>query len=340
MSMKKHVNSPAELCSYGVIDYKSLESIESVAEKFSVSISHGILSNPSPEVKSQYVPSVEELNISSDELKDPIGDDAHSPVKGIVHRYPDRVLLKAIHVCEVYCRFCFRREKVGRGKEILSSAELDSAIDYIRSNKSIFEVILSGGDPLVMHPDKLKSIFAQLSGIPHVEVVRVHTRLPIASPEKVTGKLLESMETQKGLFVVLHCNNSEEVTPEVKVAMKSFIQKGIPLLSQSVLLKGINDSTEKLEKLFRLLIANRVKPYYLHHPDKAQGTSHFKVPVEKGIELTKSLRGKVSGICQPTYVLDIPGGKGKVPLGHNYLNQDDKKYEIEDWQGNFHDYKD
>lgn len=340
MSIKKHINNSHELSRNGLIDDKMLESIDRVAEKFSVSISQGILSNPAPEVMGQYVPSIDELNISADELEDPIGDEVHSPVKGIVHRYPDRVLLKAVHVCEVYCRFCFRREKVGRGKEILSSAELDSAIEYIRNDEEIFEVILSGGDPLVIHPDKLRSIFAKLSEIPHVEVIRIHTRLPLASPEKVTEKLLEALETDKGLFVVVHCNNSEEITSEVKTAFKSFVRKGIPLLSQSVLLKGINDSTDKLEKLFRLLIANRVKPYYLHHPDKAQGTSHFRVPVEKGIDLTKNLRGRVSGICQPTYVLDIPGGKGKVPLGHSYTKRDEEKYRVEDWQGNFHNYKD
>ena len=339
MSLNKHIKNSQGLLANSLVDKRILQEIDDVAEKFSVSISQGIYTNPSQAVKDQYVPSVEELHITDEEMQDPIGDEVHTPIKGITHRYPDRVLLKAVHVCEVYCRFCFRREKVGRGKEILSREELTAAMHYIKSNDQIFEVILSGGDPLVMHPDKLAEIFKQLSDIEHVSVIRIHTRLPMASPEKVTDKLLDSLETEKAVFTVLHCNSHEEITPEVKVALKKFLHKGIPLLSQSVLLKGINDSEEKLEKLFRVLIANRVKPYYLHHPDKAEGTSHFRVSVDKGVELTKSLRGKVSGLCQPSYVLDIPGGKGKVPLGHTYLRKQGENYTVEDWQGNLHDYK-
>lgn len=340
MSTNKHIKNPSGLIVNGLVDGEILQSLEKVTEKFSVSISQGIYNNPSAEVLEQYVPAVEELTVSDEELADPIGDEVHTPIKGITHRYPDRVLLKAVHVCEVYCRFCFRREKVGRGKEILSQQELNSALKYIENNNEIFEVILSGGDPLVMHPDKLREIINRLSNIEHIAVIRIHTRLPMASPEKVTEKLLKALDTEKAVFVVLHCNSHKELTSEVKVALRSFLKEGIPLLSQSVLLKGINDSGEKLEKLFRLLIANRVKPYYLHHPDKAQGTAHFRVPISKGVAITKSLRGKVSGLCQPSYVLDIPGGKGKVPLGYNYLRQNDENYKVEDWQGICHDYKD
>ncbi|MCH2207363.1 MAG: radical SAM protein [Lentisphaerales bacterium] len=241
MSLNKHIKNSRGLIDNGLVDDGILQTIEKVTEKFSVSISQGIHNNPAPEVLEQYVPSVEELSISAEELADPIGDDVYTPIKGITHRYPDRVLLKAVHVCEVYCRFCFRREKVGRGKEILSQSELDIAIQYIEQNEQIFEVILSGGDPLVLHPAKLKEIVERLSKIEHVAVIRIHTRLPMASPEKVTEKLIDALETEKAVFVVLHCNSHEEVTVEVKAALKRFFKMGIPLLSQSVLLKGIND---------------------------------------------------------------------------------------------------
>ena len=222
MSINKHIKNPSGLIVNGLVDGEILQSLEKVTEKFSVSISQGIYNNPSAEVLEQYVPAVEELTVSDEELADPIGDEVHTPIKGITHRYPDRVLLKAVHVCEVYCRFCFRREKVGRGKEILSQQELNSALKYIENNNEIFEVILSGGDPLVMHPDKLREIINRLSNIEHIAVIRIHTRLPMASPEKVTEKLLKALDTEKAVFVVLHCNSHKELTSEVKVALRSF----------------------------------------------------------------------------------------------------------------------
>ncbi|MCM8534870.1 MAG: lysine-2,3-aminomutase-like protein [Lentisphaeraceae bacterium] len=341
MSTKNNIKNCQSLLDKDLITSEELTGLEKVAQKFSVSISKSVLENTSsPDVLKQYVPAIEELDVKEDELDDPIGDSIHSPVKGIVHRYPDRVLFKPLHVCEVYCRFCFRRENVGRGKEILSNEEIDSAIQYIEKTPEIFEVIFSGGDPFVLAPEKLAKLVKRISDIEHVQVIRFHTRLPIVSPEKVSAGLLEALESEKAVFIVVHCNSHEEIHDGVSLALKKLQKEGIPILSQSVLLKGVNDCSEKLEQLFRTLVKNRVKPYYLHHLDKAEGTSHFRVDLTSGQELMKELRGKVSGLCQANYVIDVPGGFGKVPVGHNYVSQDGKEFFIEDWQGCQHKYFD
>ncbi|MCM8527382.1 MAG: lysine-2,3-aminomutase-like protein [Lentisphaeraceae bacterium] len=328
----------------GLISAEESGDLQKVADKFSVSITPSIIRNLELDSDSalynQYVPSSEELVISEDDLNDPIGDDAYTPVKGITHRYPDRLLFKPIHTCAVYCRFCFRREKVGRSDQALSSSEIEEAISYIRNNKEVWEVILSGGDPLVMSPGKISKIFSELEKIDHVKVIRIHTRVPLVAPEKVNGKLLQSLKTDKALFVVIHCNSSEELNEDVCQSLKLLVNNGIPLLSQSVLLKNVNDDPVLLEKLFRKLVENRVKPYYLHHADKAEGTSHFRTSIAEGREYMAELRGKVSGICQPAYVLDIPGGKGKVPIGPGYLQKISEGYLVSDWTGCEHIYKD
>jgi len=327
-----------------IVSSMNSEDLEKVAERFSVSITPSLVKylkkNPGSALFSQYVPSPDELNIKNDELQDPIGDDPHTPVKGITHRYPDRLLLKPIHTCAVYCRFCFRRDKVGRADQALNSEETRKALEYISENKQVWEVILSGGDPLVMSPAKISKIFSELEKIEHVKVIRIHTRVPLVSPEKINSTLLNSLKTNKALFLVLHCNSHEEITEEVSASLRLISDSGIPLLSQSVLLKDVNDDSVLLEKLFRKLVENRVKPYYLHHADKAEGTSHFRTSIAEGREYMESLRGDVSGICLPQYVLDIPGGKGKVPIGPTYLENFGEAYHVKDWKGCEHIYKD
>lgn len=320
------------------------DSLAKVAERFSVSITPSVVrmlkADPESALFSQYVPSADELDIRPDELSDPIGDDVYTPVKGITHRYPDRLLFKPIHTCAVYCRFCFRRDKVGRNDQALNAAETLRALEYIKNDNRVWEVILSGGDPLVMSSTKISHLFSELEKIDHVKVIRIHTRLPLVSPEKINSELLQSLKTTKALFVVLHCNSHEEINDEVSSSLRSLTENGIPLLSQSVLLRNVNDDPELLEKLFRKLIENRVKPYYLHHADKAEGTSHFRTSIAEGREFMEKLRGNVSGICLPQYVLDIPGGKGKVPVGPAYLEDLGSSYQIKDWQGCKHIYKD
>jgi len=300
------------------------------------------VADPRDPLARQFVPDPAELEAAPGELEDPIGDGSHSPVKGVVHRYPDRVLLVPTHACAVYCRFCFRRERVGPGGEALSPAELERALAYVAADSRIWEVILSGGDPLLLSPRRLGDVVRALDAIPHVQVIRVHTRVPALDPDRVTDALVEALRTEKALWVVLHANHARELDPAAREACARIARAGIPMLAQTVLLAGVNDDPAALEALFRALVAMRVKPYYLHHLDPAPGTSRFRTSIEAGQELVRSLRGRVSGLCQPTYVLDIPGGAGKVPIGPAYLDEarDGERRVVRDWQGKPHAYDD
>jgi lysine 2,3-aminomutase len=289
--------------------------------------------NAADPIARQYVPRADELVTTPDELADPIGDHAHSPVKGIVHRYQDRVLLKPSHACPVYCRFCFRREMVGPGGEALSPSELEAALDYVRAHPEIWEVILTGGDPLILSPRRIGEIVRALDAIDHVGVIRVHTRVPVVDPLRVTDELIAALRAEKAVYVVLHVNHAREFTDAARAACRKLSDAGIVLLSQSVLLKGVNDDAATLEALFRSLVRHRIKPYYLHQGDLAPGTSQFRTTIAEGQALMRDLRGRVSGLCQPTYVLDIPGGHGKVPVGPGYLRDDGT---IEDPSGETH----
>jgi lysine 2,3-aminomutase len=317
-----------------------------VARRYAVAVpgalADTVRNDPSGALKRQFVPSADELVIARDELADPIGDEAHSPVKGIVHRYPDRVLLKPLHACAVYCRFCFRREQVGPGGDVLTAAETATALAYIRRNPGIWEVILSGGDPLLLAPRRLKALVRDIAAIDHVGVIRVHTRLPVADPARITPALVRALRCEKAVYVVLHCNHAAELTPAATAAAARLIDAGIPMLAQSVLLRGVNDDPETLETLLRALTARRIKPYYLHHPDRARGTGHFRLPIAAGRALMRHLRGRLSGLAQPTYVLDIPGGHGKVPVGPDYLRPGaaDGEWIVTDPAGRTHAYRD
>ena len=282
------------------------------------------------------MPDVAELEHRPEELADPIGDDAHSPLEGIVHRYPDRVLLKLTHVCAVYCRFCFRREMVGPDKPAgLSPSAFTKALDYIRSHPEIWEVILTGGDPLILSPRRLRAVMKSLAAIAHVKVVRIHTRIPVADPARVTGELIRAMKIKgKPTYVAVHVNHPRELTAQARTACARMADAGIPLLSQTVLLAGINETPAVMGELMRALVECRIKPYYLHHADLAPGTSHLRTDIAAGQELMCSLRGRMSGLCQPTYVLDIPGGHGKVPVGPNYVGETS----VEDPNGVSHAY--
>jgi lysine 2,3-aminomutase len=287
----------------------------------------------------QFVPDVRETEVAPEELADPIGDEARSPVKGIVHRYPDRVLLKPLHVCPVYCRFCFRREKVGPGGEALDAAELEAALAYIRGHKEIWEVILTGGDPLMMAPRRLGALVEALDAMAHIAVIRVHTRVPIADPARISDELVAALKPERaGLWIGVHCNHPRELAPAARSALARLADAGFPLVSQTVLLAGINDDVETLCALMRALVSARVKPYYLHHPDLVRGTGHFRVSIARGQALMKALRGRLSGLAQPTYVLDVPGGHGKVPAGSSYVGGEANAPTIEDAFGKRHRY--
>lgn len=268
----------------------------------------------------QYIPHPDELINHPDELHDPIGDEALSPLPGIVHRYEDRVLLKPLLFCPVYCRFCFRREQVGPEHGLLNDQQLTNAIAWLQNHPQIREVILSGGDPFILSPRRMKFIIDQLNLIPHITTIRIHTRVPFSAPSLLNDQFVQSLTSKKAIWVVVHANHPDEFTPLAHQAIHKLIKQGIPLLSQSVLLKNVNDNVETLEKLLRSFVEWRIKPYYLHQLDKAPGTRRFYVPIEQGRILLQALRGRVTGLAWPIYVLDIPGGYGKVPLGPDYYN--------------------
>ena len=295
-----------------------------VQARYAVAITpamRALIERPDDPIGLQFIPDPAELVTAPHERADPIGDDALSPVKGIVHRYPDRALLKPLLVCPVYCRFCFRREHVGPDGGALTTAELKAALDWLGAHPAIREVILSGGDPLLLAPHRLVFLLSALAAIPHIELLRLHTRVPVADPARMSDVLAAALDTEKPLWLVVHANHAREFSPDARAALRRVQARGVPVLGQSVLLRGVNDSVEALEALFRAMLAARVKPYYLHQLDPAPGTTRFAVPIAEGQRLLAALRGRVSGLAWPTYVLDIPGGHGKVPIGPAYLDE-------------------
>jgi lysine 2,3-aminomutase len=311
-----------DLAERALVSPERLDELRRVAENFAVALTDDVAAlidpaDPNDPIAAQFVPRAAELQTLPEESTDPIGDERWSPVPGIVHRYPDRVLLKPILVCPVYCRFCFRREQVGRENALLSPEALGAALDYIRARPEIWEVIVTGGDPFLLSPRRIAAIVQALDAIPHVAVIRFHTRVPVADPRRVRPALVAALAAEKAVYVVIHANHPRELTDPVRQSVGRLVRTGIPVLSQSVLLRGVNDDPAILEALFRGLVAMRVKPYYLHHPDLARGTGHFRVGIDQGQRLVGALRGRVSGLCQPAYVLDIPGGYGKVPIAAN-----------------------
>jgi lysine 2,3-aminomutase len=325
--MTATLRSIAELRDAGLVGDARVGALEEVAARYAVAITPTIAAlidrnDPNDPIARQFIPDPAELAIAPQERADPIGDNAHSPVEGIVHRYPDRVLLKLVHICPVYCRFCFRREMVGpNGRPGLTAKQRDAAYAYIRAHPQIWEVILTGGDPLVLPASRLAKAVETLAAIAHVKIIRVHTRVPVVAPERITADMIEAFKAPgKATYVVLHANHPRELTPAAREACAKIIDAGVPMLSQSVLLRGVNDDAEVLAELMRTFVASRIKPYYLHHADLAPGTSHLRTSIAAGQELMRSLRGRVSGLCQPTYVLDIPGGAGKVPIGPAYIS--------------------
>ncbi len=324
------------LVSAGLVMPDQRDAIAEVESRYAVAIPpalRALITDLDGPIARQFLPNAAELITAAHESVDPIGDDALSPVKGIVHRYADRALLKPLLICPTYCRFCFRREHVGPDGGLLSDAELSTAYEWLRAHSAIREVILTGGDPLMLSPRRLSAIITALSAIAHIETIRIHTRVPVAAPEMITTDLTAALNTERAMWVVLHSNCAEEFTPAARAALHRIQAQAIPILGQSVLLRGVNDSEAALEALFRAMITARVKPYYLHQLDAAPGTSHFHVPIAQGQQLLRGLRGRVSGLAWPTYVLDIPGGAGKVPLNPEYLGADDH---VRDPDGRWH----
>jgi lysine 2,3-aminomutase len=342
----KSVRSAADLVDAGLVSRQRQSELERVASRYAIAITPAIAAlidpaDPNDPIARQFVPDPAELVTRPEERPDPIADDAKSPIEGIVHRYPDRVLMKLVHICPVYCRFCFRRAMVGpRGRPTLSPQKLAAAYAYIRERPRIWEVILTGGDPLVLSARRLRGVVRELAAIDHLRIIRVHTRVPVAAPELVTRDMVRALGADgKATYVVLHANHPRELTKEARAACARFVDAGIPMLSQSVLLKGVNDDAAVLADLMRAFVECRIKPYYLHHGDLAPGTSHLRATIAEGQALMRALRGRLSGLAQPAYVLDIPGGAGKVPIGPGYLTPvAGDRHLVEDIDGRAHRY--
>ncbi|MCP3469979.1 lysine-2,3-aminomutase-like protein [Bradyrhizobium sp. CCGUVB1N3] len=325
-NLARTLREPAELVERGLAPASELAALERVALRYAVAITPELIdlidsSDSDDPIARQFVPNAAELEVQPGEDADPIGDHAWSPVPGIVHRYPDRVLFKLVHVCAVYCRFCFRREMVGPSKEnALSESAYRAAITYIRAHSEIWEVILTGGDPLMLSPRRIGEIMADLAGIDHVKVIRLHTRVPVADPDRVSDEMVAALKVKGATtWVALHANHARELTDKARAVCARLVDAGIPMVSQSVLLRGVNDNVAALSDLMRAFVECRIKPYYLHHGDLAPGTAHLRTTLAEGQELMRALRGRVSGLCQPEFVLDLPGGAGKSPVGPNYV---------------------
>jgi lysine 2,3-aminomutase len=342
--MAKSLTTLAELQRAGLIDGDAASALAPVAARYAVAVTPAMAAlaaelGAEDPIRRQFVPDLRELQILPEERLDPIGDAAHSPIRGVVHRYPDRALLKVTGLCPVYCRFCFRREMVGPGKDQeLSPADLDAALAYFADQPGLFEVIVTGGDPFVLSPRRISDIAGRLGALSQIAVVRWHTRVPVVAPERVGQELVAALKVSDGkaVYVAVHANHAREFTPAARDALARLADAGIVLVGQTVLLRGINDDVDALADLMRAFVANRVKPYYLHHPDLAPGTGHFRLPIAEGQTLVAALRGRISGLAQPTYILDVPDGRGKVPIGPTAADVSPNRTVVTDLGGTEH----
>ncbi len=345
---QRTLRDPAALIEAGLAPESARTGLESVNTRYAIAVTPEMAAqinagDPHDPIAAQFIPDPRELNTLPEEIADPIGDEAHSPVPGIVHRYPDRALLKVVQVCPVYCRFCFRRESVGpQHGGTLPRAELDGALAYLRDHLEIWEVILTGGDPMILSPSRMRHVMDKLAEIEHIKIVRLHTRVPVVTPAHVDDALIAALKSAgKAVYVALHANHPKEFTPNARAAIARLVDAGIPMLSQSVLLRGINDDLDTLMALMRSFVEMRIKPYHLNHGDLAPGTAHFRTSIAEGRKLVGALRGRLSGLCQFFYVLDIPGGAGKAVLNPDAIEAEaNGELIIRDWRGGRHRYRD
>lgn len=278
-----------------------------------------LIKGPGDPIWRQVVPDVAELDDEAGGCPDPLAEESLSPVPHLIHRYPDRVVLLVSNQCAAYCRFCMRKRRVGKAVPAFTADRLADAGAYLQRQRGVRDVILSGGDPLMLETDALEKILTVLRGISHIEVLRIHTRAPCTLPQRITPSLVEMLRTFFPLYVNVHFNHPREITAASAAACARLADAGIPLGNQSVLLKGVNDRPDVLKTLFQKLLTLRVRPYYLHHPDPVRGTGHFRPAIQDGLTVMAGLQGHTSGLCLPHYVIDVPGGGGKVPLLPEYL---------------------
>lgn len=322
--VKNRISTTQELEKHIELSDSEKEAVDKCLEKLRMAITPYYFSlidpdNPNDVIRKQSVPTIKELEKGEDDIEDPLHEDGDSPVPGLTHRYPDRVLLLVTEVCSMYCRYCTRRRFAGHSDCSVSMTAIDKAIDYIEGATEVRDVLISGGDPLLLSDDKLERILSRLSKIEHVEVIRIGTRTPVVMPQRITDDLCNMLKKYHPLWINTHFSHPNEVTKESKEACRKLADVGIPLGNQSVLLAGINDKITIMKDLVHQLVKMRVRPYYIYQCDLSQGIGHFRTPVAIGMEIIEGLRGHTSGFCVPTFVVDAPGGGGKIPVMPNYV---------------------
>lgn len=322
--VRNRIQTIEDLQKYVNLDQDEINTIGSVLSSFRMAITPYYLTLMNPDnkkdpIRLQAVPALEEMHIGLHDLEDPLHEDGDSVIPGLTHRYPDRVLFLVTDMCSMYCRHCTRRRFAGAKDTGSKMDHVDQAIDYIKNHKEINDVLLSGGDALLISDERLEYIISRLREIDHVGVIRIGSRTPVVMPQRITPKLVNMLKKYHPIWINTHFNHSKELTPESKKAVDLMADAGIPLGNQSVLLKGVNDCVNVMKKLVKRLIAIRVRPYYIYQCDLSQGIEHFRTPVSKGIEIIEGLRGHISGIAVPTFVVDAPGGGGKIPVMPNYV---------------------
>lgn len=326
---------------FGPEHFPELDRLRQAAENFEFRISPAmvdLIKSPDDPIWRQYVPSVQELEVH-DGIVDSLAEDAHSPVPNITHRYPDRALFLVSPVCASYCRFCTRRRKVGDPEKIPMS-QLESAFQYLEQHTEIRDVIMSGGDPLLLSDRRIDDILKRLRSIPHLEVLRIGSRVPCHLPERITPELCAILKKYHPFYINTHFNHPDELTPAAVQALGMLADAGIPLGCQTVLLRGVNDDPVVMKKLMQKLLAARVRPYYIYMCDQVAGAEHFRTTVEKGLEIVKALRGWTSGLAVPHFVIDAPGGGGKIPLLPEYVVKiTDKEVVLRNYTGKRFKYK-
>ena len=330
-SLADSMDSPAQLAGRFAVD---AERLQEVAARYPMRITPhylGLIREAGDPIWRQCVPDAREL--CDDQQSDPLNEAGLSPVPGLVHRYPDRVVWLVSSQCAVYCRFCMRKGRVGCPGKRAGSAELRAALDYIAGNPAVRDVILSGGDPLLLEDDVLAAVLTGLRRIPHVEIVRIGTRVPVTLPERVTVTLCRMLKRHHPLYVNTHFNHPREINAASARACARLADAGIPLGNQTVLLSGVNDDPAVMKRLMQQLLAIRVRPYYLHQMDLVRGTGHFRTKVDRGIGIMDALRGHTSGLASPHYVVDLPGGKGKVPVLPEYVRREEGRLFLRNYRG-------
>ncbi len=339
IKQQESITKSSQLAEYFQIDQKS---IDLVIQKYPMKIPHHYLSlinKKDDSLWKQAIPDSRELEIN--QLKDdPLHEESQSPTPNIIHRYPDRAVFLVSDQCAMYCRYCMRKRKIGQDV-IVDHDFIEKGIDYIRNHKDIRDIILSGGDPLMLDDKKLDSILRRLKKIKHIEMIRIHTRIPCVLPQRITHDLTNILQKYHPIYLNTHFNHPDEITPESKKACAILADAGIPLGCQTVLLKGVNDSPQIMQKLMQKLVQIRVKPYYIHHPDPVRGTGHFRLPIQTGLKIMEYLQGNISGLCIPRYMIDLPKGGGKVPLQPDYIDQSKSpRLIVRNYKGELFEYPD